>query len=177
MFFECIYCYTWFFIYIPANNNKKNNNVYVKLHHMPLVSRFSMCLNCFRLIFFSFCVFVITCTTSDFLRFSSWRLRFSRLRSFFNSFSSCLAALIARDASFTLANSSRSFRFFTSGHFTPFVFIMEEKRVFSDFHIRPDFGLPLMIAGLLGVCFLKTDYVGIEFDMKRVSYRLTFSYF
>lgn len=127
---------------------------------MFVVSLFSICLKCFFFIFLIFDVFVMTCTISDFFLFSSWRFRFSLRLCFFNSFSSCLAAIIALDASFTLCSSSRSACFFSNELLIPFVLIIDENLVFSDFQMRPDFGLPL------GIIF--TGFLGLFLQKKRL---------
>lgn len=110
---------------------------------MLLLSRFSMYLSCFFFMCFILLVFLITCTTSDFLRFSSCFFKFSLRLSFLFCFSSSLAAIIDLETSFILANSFLKASFFSKEFLTPLVLMMEENFVFWVFHTRPDFGFPL----------------------------------
>lgn len=123
---------------------------YFIIYFTSLVSRFSICLNCFFFMRFNLLGFLMTWTISDFFLFSSCLWRFSRLLCFCCSFCSCLAAIIAREASLTRFSSSRSACFFSNEALIPFVFTIDENLVLELFHILPDFGLPL---GWSCVCF------------------------
>lgn len=118
-------------------------------HHFGLslettvVSAFLMYLNCFFDILLILAVFLITCTTSAFLAFSSRRLRFSSLRFFFSSISLRRASLSSRSSDSSAFLSARCCCFTFHDVFRGLSWHMLENLFFSVFQTRPDFGFPL----------------------------------
>uniref|UniRef100_A0A6B0UUE2 Uncharacterized protein n=1 Tax=Ixodes ricinus TaxID=34613 RepID=A0A6B0UUE2_IXORI len=102
-----------------------------------------MYLSCFFDILLILAVFLITCTISAFLAFSSRRLRFSSLRFFFSSISFRRASLISRSSDSSAFLSARCCCFTFHDVFKGLSWRMLENFFFSVFQKRPDLGIPL----------------------------------